>query len=411
MHHLRYMFALACLITALHPARLEAASPNDRLAKMLVGKNDSVRLQAIMTLQRDPARCLSVLSTVLDAAKTEASKVPPKELLRPSLVEMLNLVGSIDQPACQVLLIELLDAPNVGVAMIASDALGKNKRFAAIAPMKRQIYRPEYELSYGFRFNLVRSFAQMGHPDAIEFLSELQTQLDGQLHFEIEKLLAVVTESDFQGDAARFARWQQRSDPQVVLTSEVSGSGSDGRMRLGKAQQYYGIDIRAKRMMFIIDNSGSMKEADEGVSRLYRAKYELVQAIDNLPNDAQFAILFYSDAVHLWRSQLVNATPGNKRDAIDFVGRLGCGNKTNTHGALRQSLEFDNELEAVFLLTDGRPTTGEIVIPQGIIADIVHRNRFRNLHFNTIGISLDFSTEQFLKTLAENSGGEFRKVN
>ena len=111
-----------------------------------------------------------------------------------------------------------------------------------------------------------------------------------------------------------------------------------------------------------------------------------------------------------WREDLVYASEENKLEAIQFVRRLGYGDRTNTYGALRRSLEFDDDLEAVFLLTDGRPTAGNIVAPSGIVNDILHRNRFRHLNFNTIGIAVEGPTESFLKRLAEESNGEYRKA-
>ncbi|MGV3484680.1 MAG: VWA domain-containing protein [Planctomycetaceae bacterium] len=407
MNGVHVMLALACAIAALTPAHSRGEGPDVRLARTLGSKNEAVRLQAIAALQADPERTLAVLSQLISVAKTEAEDTSPKELVRPSLVELLNLIGAARRPESEQMLIELLATPHSGIAMVAADTLGKNKLTGGIKTLRRQIYRPEYQMNYGFRFNLIRALAQMKHPDAIEFLDQLRPQLDGQLRFEVDKMIDTVTEFDFQGDAERFAKWRQSRESKVVLVSGETESQARERMALGRAQQYYGIDIRAKRMMFIIDHSGSMREPDTGVSRLFRAKAELIRAITHLPDDAEFGILFYATQVNRWRSELMVATPENKREAIAFVERLGFGNQTNTYAALRQSLEFDSTLEAVFLLTDGRPTTGDIVAPEAIIADIVHRNRFRHLHFNTIGIAVDGPTERFLKTLAESSGGEF----
>ena len=400
----------ACVFAASSTLRCSAADPDTRLARMLASTNEAVRLKAIAGLQQDPERCLLALTDLVSVAKSEATSTPANGVVRPSEVQLLNLIGSVHRPETEQLLIESLDAPHPGIAMIAANALGENQVTGAIAALKRQIERPEFQLSYGFRFNLIRSLALMKHPDAIEYLSELRSKVDGQLRFEVEKLLANVNEFDFQGDSQRFANWQKARESKIVLTSAGSESEARERMALGRSQQYYGIDIQAKRMMFIIDNSGSMKEMDGGMSRLHRAKYELVRAIEQLPSDAEFAITFYSSSVHQWQNVLVTATDENKREAIIFIDRLGFGNQTNTYGALRQSLEFDSNLEAVFLLTDGRPTTGDIVAPHAIIDDIMHRNRFRHLKFNTIGIALDFDTDRFLKTLAEMSGGEFRKA-
>ncbi|MDB4653908.1 VWA domain-containing protein, partial [bacterium] len=104
------------------------------------------------------------------------------------------------------------------------------------------------------------------------------------------------------------------------------------------------------------------------------------------------------------------ATEENKLEAITFIRKLGFGDRTNTYGALRKSLTFDQDLETVFLLTDGQPTIGETVEPKKILVDILGRNRFRHLNFNTIGIAVNPNTEAFLKQLAIGSGGEYRRA-
>ena len=162
--------------------------------------------------------------------------------------------------------------------------------------------------------------------------------------------------------------------------------------------------------MFIIDHSGSMEDQWGGMSRLTRAKLELIKVIRELPEDTEFALMFYETGVRLWRNELVLASESNKLEAIAFIRRLGYGDRTNTYGALRESLAFDNDLESVFMLTDGRPTIGATVEPAKILADILGRNRFRHLNFNTIGIAVNPNTEAFLKQLADGSGGEYRRA-
>ncbi len=408
MNSFKSAFAFACLLIT---ASGDAANPESRLARMLSGTNEVVRLKTIASLRAEPDRCAAASADLISAVKSEASETKVDDAIRPSTVQLIDLLGTLHSPAVEQSLVQLLDAAHPGIAMVAANTLGENQFTGAIAALKRQVDRPEFPLSYGFRFNLIRSFALMKHPDAIEYITSLRPKVDGQLSFEIEKLLATVKEFDFQDDPQRFEAWQKaRESKKIRLVAGGSESEARERMALGQSQQYYGIEIEAKRMMFIIDNSGSMSEIEAGMTRLHRAKYELVRAIGLLPNDAEFAIVFYATDVHPWKNKLVTATDENKREAIVFIERLGYGKMTNTYGALRQAIDFDSNLEAVFLLTDGRPTTGDVVLPQGIVDDIMHRNRFRHLNFNTIGIALDGATDQFLKTIAELSGGEFRKA-
>ena len=92
-----------------------------------------------------------------------------------------------------------------------------------------------------------------------------------------------------------------------------------GFQYMQRFQQYYGINIHAKRLMFIIDHSGSMEDYWGGMSRLARAKVELIKAIRELPEDSEFAIMFYESTVRIWRDELVYASEDNKLKAIDFI--------------------------------------------------------------------------------------------
>ncbi len=387
---------------------------DSRLLRTLSGRNEQTRLRSLASINRNPSARRNAIDDLVTAAQRHAAETKRAEIVRPSTVALLYAIGRTDQPEAESLLIELLDAEHPGIAMASADVLGEFKYYGAIDYLKKQIDRPEYAESYGFRFNLVRSLALMQHPDAVDFLTQLRESLDGQLRFQLDKLLSDVTVSHFHGDQDRYEKWlatESGEEPKresFFANADVEPD-SLNRVRLGRPQ-YYGIDIHAKRLMFIIDHSGSMKQYWGNYTRLDRAKTELIRAINELPDNAEFAIVFYHTNVKHWRNELCSATEENKLEAIQFVRRLGYGNQTNTYGALRRSLDFDDDLEAVFLLTDGRPTTGDIVAPVSIVNDILHRNRFRHLNFNTIGIGVKGPTETFLKKLAADSNGEFREA-
>lgn len=392
-----------------------------RIVRTLTGRSEAVRMRFLESI--DPKRNPNSLVDLIEAAKQNASKTPADTLVPSSMVKLIYLIGRFEHVSAEEALTELLDAENSGIAMISADALGKNKKYNSIDALKEQVSRPAFIDSYGFRFNLVRSLAQMEHPDAIEYISELSNQLDGQLRFQLDRVLDEVTVDHFFGDEERFAKWKQRDEEEAEPAAEdttkakpaeffTTDEPSESMNRIGFEQpQYYGIDIHAKRLMFIIDHSGSMKEYWGNYTRLDRAKTELIRAIRELPEETEFAIVFYESGVRMWREELVWATSDNKREAIQFVQRLKYGDRTNTYGALRQSLEFDESLETVFLLTDGRPTTGTIVAPTQIVTDIIHRNRFRHLNFNTIGVAVRGTTETFLRNLAEQTNGEYRSAD
>lgn len=387
----------------------QSTAGKSRLVRMLTGRSEKVRLNSVFQLRHDRKRLNESLDDLIEAVGIQAESLVDSEL-PPSMAELIYLVGSIDRRESEDALVELLDSPNADIAMIAADALGRNQFYGAIDDLGRQVQREAYTERYAFRFNLVRSLAQMKHPDAIELMSVLETRLDGQLRFELSKILAEVTVDDFRGDTERYDAWTNRSSGSGEFKpAGFSPPNNPGYDKIKFDQpQYYGIDIRAQRVMFVIDHSGSMKAPTSSGSRLMRAKFELIRAISELPEDAEFAIVSFESNVRHWREELSRATEENKRAAILYVQRLGYGDDTNTYGALRRALDFDDSLEAVFLLTDGKPTAGEIIKPAWLASDIIHRNRWRHLNINTIGISVGGATESFLRSLAANSGGEFR---
>lgn len=386
---------------------------NTRLVRMLTGRNEQVRMRTLLRMRQDPEQLSEGYWSLLSALEKE-TQADDDSYIPPSLVEMIDLIASVDRPESETVLIKLLDSENADVSMMTADAIGRKRFFGAIDDLERQVSRSAYAERYAFRFNLVRALSNMRHPDAVESLGRLQLKLDGQLRFEIDAILSDVTLDDFRGDQERFDSWQQRNDEvpvfQQVKFRDQPKDPKYNRIRFAKPN-YYGIDIRAGRIMFVLDHSGSMKAPTSSGSRLLRAKHELIRAIRELPENTEFAIVTFDSNVRHWRNELSLATEDHKRAAILFVQRLALGNDTNTHGALRRALDFDETLEAVFVLTDGKPTVGQITSPTAIANDILHRNRWRHLNINTIGISVKGPTESFLRSLAANSGGEFRAVD
>ena len=403
-------------------AELTMTDPSEsRLFRILTGRNETLRLRSIAPLKRNPVATKAALDSLTLALETQADQVANGRPLMHSTTELVALLASVDEPRAREALIHFLDCDNLHISMLCADALGRNRCHDALEPLKRQVESEYWQTHYGFRFNLIRALTLMDHPDAYEFLSQVRSRIDGQLLFEIDEIFKKITLDDFLGDETRYAQWRndtttpvgnrvsRQSRPDSIFKN-ASYSESANRIKFQR-QQYYGIDIEAKRVLFIIDHSGSMRASTRASgrwgTRLWQAKEALTKAIKDLPEDDEFGIMFYSDSVRTWKQELVYATPENKRDAATFIYRLGLGGSTNTHGALRDSMDFDDDLEAVFLLTDGQPSSGSIIQPAAIVNDIVHRNRLRHLKINTIGIAVNTKTKSFLSTLAQRCSGEF----
>ncbi|MFG0290863.1 MAG: VWA domain-containing protein [Rhodopirellula sp. JB044] len=447
------VFLIAIAAMPLQPAAGETAAQR-RMSRVLSGRSEPARLKIVAMLRMNPSLLYENMDVVTSATQqlldsfesdqgdsdggdNATPKRPAKSSVVPDSVnQLLAMLAASPNEDARSTVIDAIEHSDGRISMIAMDLVGRHELRDAVDSLQDQIMRSEFEDQYAYRFTLVRTLAQLHCPRSIEIMHQLHSQLRGQLRHEIANRLADVDLRDFDGNRKAYAEYleQHPADSLVRPVSFVDGnvagnlamngdatmsekltlhdvsSESTGGLKLSKSH-YYGINLNAGRMLFVIDRSGSMKHPTRYDTRLQNAKRELIRVIDDLPPEAEFSIMLFDTRVQAWKKELLPATPQNKREAIAFVERIALGDKTNTHGVLSDALEFDDQLEVVFVLTDGQPTFGKLTHPDAILRDIVGRNRMRHLKFHTIGVGVNPLTEEFLKELSEQTGGEFREVD
>lgn len=425
-------------------------SPSPKLLKkLLASPKETVRLKAVAAIDSMPRLKYEQLETIIDGVSTNFDRIGDTETPTPSMVALMYMIGSTQREPAIDFLNGLLSSDNPEVLTLVVDVLGGIKTPSAVEPISALIDHPAYDQLYALRFGISRALWSIRTPESLDSLATIYRRTDGQLSADLDRMFSEVDQSDFSGDEERYLNWRSSwsrgdiapvgltrknsSPPDVGQPSsndqeptqpnlpqselrigDLTDGGSVQTPRLNFVEpQYYGIPIKAKRLLFVLDHSGSMRETTgaDGETRLSRAKSELIYAIQSLPPDHEFAVMIFSNQMRLWHKSLEVANRENKVEAIQFVRGIGYGDRTNTYGALSLSLAFDPSLEAVYLLSDGRPTLGSIINTDSIVADITYRNRFRYLRFHTIGVSVAGETKQFLETLAARSDAEFRAVN
>ncbi|TWU00853.1 VWA domain-containing protein [Stieleria varia] len=413
------IFATGNRCQAVEPA---TTAETQKIAKILAGRSDTVRLRTALAIDQNITSRVQALPAMSDALNTLIERLDEKdreEPIPPGVAQLISTLSKVDRDDAVAPLSAAVNAPSIAWATFTIDAVGQNKHHSMIPELVDAFDGPLCSSHYGLRFALVRSLLLMQHPDALEALGRLRTRIDGQLRHKLDVELDKLTVDDFWGDDQRFAAWtagdylkqpiNRPLSPDSMFKS-ASYSESANRMRLTR-QKYYDIDIYAKRLLFVIDRSGSMAQVGYRGTRIAKAKQELIAAIRGLEPDTEFSILVFDTDIRAYSESLQIATDENKQKAIRYVSALNCGKKTNTYGALRRAIEFDYQLEAIFVLTDGRPTTGQVVVPELILTDILQRNQFRNITINTVAIAAEESLAGFLQGLTTPSGGEYRVVD
>ncbi|MHC4931192.1 MAG: hypothetical protein ACYTGV_03265 [Planctomycetota bacterium] len=189
----------------------------------------------------------------------------------------------------------------------------------------------------------------------------------------------------------------------------------------GRTSAFYGIRIWSDRVLFVIDISRSMKDRSQsnpgtstgkqhpyarptGESKLDIARWQLHRAVHDLPKDAQFNILVYSESYKIWQEKMTPATKGAKRKAHLFIDGLNGNGVTNICDPIESALRFP--ADTILFLSDGDPNRGRITDLNRLLDYLRERNLFRRVVYHTVGIG-EAAGGSFLKALANATGGQY----
>jgi hypothetical protein len=183
------------------------------------------------------------------------------------------------------------------------------------------------------------------------------------------------------------------------LGGSGKGEGSPGK----KSTEFFGIDGYGQSFVYVVDCSGSMNQN----GKFDRARYELLQSIEQLTKEQSYFVIFYNHEAHpMDGNHLVFATPAHITETTNWVNYVEAEGGTEPLPAMLLALSMHPD--AIYFLSDGQfdPNT---------IQELRLRNRANNrLKTRAIPIHTIAFYDRFaaglMKAIARNSGGEFKFV-
>ena len=203
----------------------------------------------------------------------------------------------------------------------------------------------------------------------------------------------------------------------------------------------YGIESRSRRILFIIDTSGSMKEkiaqakgtitgpdadSDElNMTKIEIAKKHLRNSIRALEPEASFNIISFGTHVIRWKEQMVKGDMTTKNEAYTFVRDMEAAGGTWAYGALQEAFRlggmgildkhYDPVVDTVYFISDGAPTNNdmdkpEFQDPEEILAAVREWNRLGKMVIHAVAIDPKAGGGTFIgfmKKLAAENGGQY----
>ncbi|MFN0206181.1 MAG: HEAT repeat domain-containing protein [Planctomycetota bacterium] len=367
-------------------------------------------------------------------------------------------LGRIGAPESAELLLPLTKDAESNVRVAAIDGIAAIGQEASAPALIAALTDKNWRV----RASAIAGLGRVRSKDALAPLVGIVESDEGRLVEDASKTLKLLTGRDFGKDYNSWKRWYDAygKDPNYKLPTvqELAAidakreaaprAGETGVVKERKIAEFLGVETPSKKILFIIDCSGSMEDLVVEKERYRDRKYpgfrkmdivkeELARTIERLDTKTDFAIATFATKVKPWkRGELVNANSINRAAAVDFARSLepiggaskqdlasaGFGGaaalgegKTNTHGALMHGLgnpkrgviekDYTTQIDTIFFLSDGKPSTGDLVDTDDILAAVYEANSQKKITIHVLGIG-DFE-KGFMKQLAEHNGGVF----
>jgi len=183
------------------------------------------------------------------------------------------------------------------------------------------------------------------------------------------------------------------------LEGLARGGAGEGEGNAHMAAEFFGIGGYGQAFVYVVDCSGSMNDG----GKFQRAIYELLHSIEQLHSDQRYFVVFYNDAAYPMNAdEPVLATEDEFARTRHWVRRIRPDGGTHPLPALLFALSL--QPDAIYFLSDGR--FDPITIHE---LRVRNRPRSRQIPIHTISL-VDRATEGLMRTIARNSGGQFRFV-
>ena len=283
--------------------------------------------------------------------------------------------------------------------------------------------------SWAVRAAVVEALGAIGTKEVVGPLIARIGKESGRLQEDIAEILKELTGQKFGTEAKSWERWWEEHMEEYLGSPEFkTGTDPEGEpAEPGPEDEgYYGMPIRTRAAIFIIDISESMsyssveyqeKPKPGEISRLELAKREALRALRFFGKDSSFGLIAFHSRIFMWKKNLVSGNRQNRDDAETWIRNLKPAETTNIYAAMETAFRMAGTgqtdknyglgADTIFLLSDGSPTNADSSADDWTKITRACRewNKLGRIRIHTIG--LKGHNVEFMSTLAHENGGKY----
>jgi hypothetical protein len=294
--------------------------------------------------------------------------------------------------------------------------------------------------NWTFRQAAVRALAALGDTKAVGAVVAQMAAEEGQLLVDFGEALEKLTGAKLGPNADAWKRWYDDHKAEFAAKAPPPAAPvKPNKNPLLPPVDYYGIETRSLKLLFLIDCSGSMDEkirlggtgGDE--SKISIAKRMLKKAVMQLTPTTQFNVITFNTDARQMNEKMIVATPENKAQMCGRIDELGARGGTYTYGALKLAFGLQDPnatpsappVDTIFVLSDGAPTEASFedqveakpMDPAKILDSVKSWNPFRAVRIFTIAIDPRIGSStvgakfvRFMRDLAAQNAGTYTEI-
>lgn len=224
-----------------------------------------------------------------------------------------------------------------------------------------------------------------------------------RLRADVEAALRELTGLQFPTTAA-WREWWAKEGATFTVPARKKPDTNRRDRDAGTAASYWNLPVYSDRIAFVIDVSGSMNQpfGTGDATRLDEAKRQLERVLAALPPKTRANVIAFGNDAQSFAPSLQPIDDRRRKAAGTWTTALAAHGATNVHAALERAFA-DPDVDTIYLLTDGRPSSGPIVEPTALAREVLRWNAGRGICIHTVALG---GRSDFLERLAAESGGQ-----
>ena len=253
----------------------------------------------------------------------------------------------------------------------------------------------------------------------------------GRLRYDMGEALEDLTGRELGHDVKPWKAWWDAAGAEFKLPPKAK----KGKKKVAKGDaaedgsiaKFFGIPIFSQGVVFCVDFSGSMRneltkgsfaQADKKATKLEVAMDQLEQALGALAPDQRFSGVNLSTEALAQKKPflsktLLAASRSTKAQALEVfkdvdrtLAKIQRG-RGDFYDSLVQGANEIDGMDTYMLISDGKPTDGQFVDRENFLPEWTRFNKYRRLMLHTILVGGSSFDRNFMRDLAEGTGGVF----